>query len=308
MMADRVSDVIVIGGGLAGVGCALECFDIQLDTLLVESAPVLGGQLPEVLHSVRNLAAARFASGADLQRSLQEAAGILGDRVRLAAPVTSVDLDSRWIEIGADRLPFRSLVVATGTREQYLAVAPDGAFGGDITYQLETDPQHFTGSVAAVIGGGDSAALDALALAADGATVTLIHRSPALHARDDILAQLRAESRIDDLAGWELDAARGPDRLEALELVHRETGERRTLAVKRLVVKIGRTRNTDFLAGRLELDGAGAIVVDRDLHTSHAGVFAAGDIVADAYPRVAAALGQGSLAARSVLRYLQERS
>jgi thioredoxin reductase (NADPH) len=114
--------------------------------------------------------------------------------------------------------------------------------------------------------------------------------------------------RIDDLPGWELDAARGPDRLEALELVHRETGERRTLAVNRLVVKIGRTPNTDFLAGQLDLDGAGAIVVDRDLHTSHAGVFAAGDIVADAYPRVAAALGQGSLAARSVLRYLQGRS
>jgi len=306
--ANRESDVIVIGGGLAGVGCALECFDIQLDTLLVESASVLGGQLPEVLHSVRNLAAARFTSGADLQRSLQEAAGILGDRVRLAAPVWSVDLGSRRIEIGGDRVPFRSLVVATGTRQRYLAAAPDGAFGGDITYQLETDPQHFTGSVAAVIGGGDSAVLDALALAADGATVTLIHRSPGLHARDDVLARLRAEPRIEDLPGWEVDAARGPDRLEAVELVQRETDERWTLAVNRLVVKIGRTPNTGFLAGQLELDRAGAIVVDRDLRTSHAGVFAAGDIVADAYPRVAAAIGQGSLAARSVLRYLQGRS
>ena len=307
MIADHVFDVIVIGGGLAGVNCALECFDIRLDTLLVESTPALGGQLPEVLHSVRNVAAGRFASGADLQRALHETAAILRDRVRLSDPVTAVDLEARWIEASGDRLRFRALVVAAGTSEQYLAAAPDGAFGGDITYQLENDPRHFIGSEAAVIGGGDSAALDALALAADGATVTLVYRSHTLTARDDVIAQIRAESRITELPGWELVATKGERRLEGLKLAQRETGEERTLVVKGLVVKIGRLPNTGFLGGQLELDHAHAIVVDRDLQTSHSGVFAAGDIVSDAYPRAAAALGQGSLAARSVLRYLQGR-
>ena len=305
MAADHVHDVIVIGGGAAGVGCALECFDIQLDTLLVEATAALGGQLPEVLHSVRNLAAGRFADGSDLQRSLQDSAAILGERVRLSEPVTSVDMDSHWIETASDRLSFRSLVVASGTREQHLEVAPEGAFGGDITYQLETDPAHFKGLAAAVIGGGDNAALDALALAADGSTVTLVHRSSALTARDDIVAQVRAEPRIEQLPGWELAAAKGGARLEGIELVRRDAGERRALPVERLVVKIGRVPNTAFLDGQLELDNTGAILVDRDLKTSHAGVFAAGDVVSDAYLRVAAALGQGSLAARSVLRYLQ---
>jgi len=305
--ANHVHDVVVIGGGPAGVGCALECFDIQLDTLLVDAAPTLGGQLPEVLHSVRNLPAGRFADGSDLQRALQDSAAILGDRVRLSAPVTSVDLGRRWIETGDDRLWFRSLVVAAGTSLHRLAAAPDGAFGGDITYQLENDPHHFAGSAAAVIGGGDSAVLDALALAADGATVTLIHRAPALTARDDVVAQVRTESRIDELAGWDLEAVNGQSRLQGLELVHRDAGARRTLPVNRLVVKIGRLPNTGFLSGQLELDRGQAIVADRDLQTSHEGVFAAGDIVSDSYPRVAAALGQGSLAARSVLRYLQGR-
>jgi thioredoxin reductase (NADPH) len=304
---DGVHDVIVIGGGAAGVCCALECFDIQLDTLLIEAAPALGGQFPEVLHSVRNVATGRFANGAELQRSLQDAAAILGDRVRLSEPVTSVSMGARWIETSSGRVSFRSLVVASGTREQHLAAAPDGAFGGDITYQLETDPGHFKNSVAAVIGGGDSAALDALALAADGSTVTLVHRSSALNARDDVVAQVRAEPRIDELPGWELAGTRGDARLEGVELARRGTRDRRTLPVKRLVVKIGRVPNTGFLDGQLELDDAGAIVVDHDLRTSNAGVFAAGDVVSDAYPRVAAAIGQGSLAARSVLRYLQGR-
>jgi thioredoxin reductase len=199
------------------------------------------------------------------------------------------------------------LVIAAGTSLRRLDAAPDGGFGGDITYELETDPTHFAGHAAAVIGGGDSAALDALALAADGAAVVLVHRSPALNARDDVVEQVRASTRIEELPGWVLEEATGDDRLEGVELVHRDTGEHRSVAVNRLVVKIGRFPNTGFLDGQLELDGVHAIVVGRDLQTSREGVYAAGDIVSDPYPRVAAALGQGSLAARSVLRFLQGR-
>jgi thioredoxin reductase (NADPH) len=71
------------------------------------------------------------------------------------------------------------------------------------------------------------------------------------------------------------------------------------------VVKIARVPRTDLVRGQVDLDRAGAIVVDRTMQSSCAGVFAAGDVVSGAYPRVAAAMGQGSLAARSVLRYLQ---
>jgi NADH-dependent peroxiredoxin subunit F len=300
-------DVVVIGGGCAGVTCALECFDIQLDTVLLESSAALGGQLSEVLHSIRNLPAGTFPDGLDLQRGLQASAGILGDRVWLSASVRSIDAGEGRIVLGDDHLSYRALVIAAGTTLRQLAAAPDGAFGGDITYQLESDPGHFSGSMAAVIGGGDSGVLDALALAADGATVTLIHRSPALSARDDVIADLRAASRIIELAGWDLDATHGSDRLESIDVVRPDTGERQTLAVNRLVVKAGRQPNTAFLNGQLDLDHAGAIQVDGNLQTSRGGIFAAGDIVSGAYPRVAAAIGQGSLAARSVLRFLQGR-
>ena len=307
MPDNHLHDVVVIGGGCAGVTCALESFDIQLDTLLVESSASLGGQLPEVLHSIRNLPAGVFRSGVDLQRALQASAAVLGEHAQLSLPVASVDLDGGRIALGDQHIAYRALVIAAGTTLRQLAAAPDRAFGGDVTYQLEEDPGHFTGSVAAVIGGGDSGVLDALSLAADGATVTLIHRSSTLSARDDLLAELRADSRVVDLPGWDLDATHGTDRLESIDLVQPETGERRNLTVNRLVVKAGREPNTAFLAGQIELDRSGAIKVDDDLQTSRAGVFAAGDIVSGAYPRVAAAVGQGSLAARSVLRHVQGR-
>jgi thioredoxin reductase (NADPH) len=194
-----------------------------------------------------------------------------------------------------------------GTRRQELPAAPDGAFGGDVTYQLEPRTDRFAGRDVVVIGGGDSATLDALELARGGSAVTLAHRSTTLTARDDIIEQLRTEPSIEDLPGWELAALEGDDELVAVVLRHHDGTERRVPA-RGLVVKIARVPNTELVRGQLELDRSGTVVVDRDLHTSQEGVIAAGDIIAGAYPRVATAMGQGVLAARSVLRHLQGRT
>src|SRR5207245_4223806 len=104
--------------------------------------------------------------------------------------------------------------------------------------------------------------------------------------------------------GWELESLDGGDRLDGVTVVRRADGQRRRLDAGGLVVKIARVPRTDLFRGQLELDRVGAVVVDREMQTSRDGVFAAGDVVAGAYARVAAALGQGALAARSVLRYL----
>ena len=170
-------------------------------------------------------------------------------------------------------------MIATGTRHQPLAAAPDGAFGGDVTYLLEAPPDHFAGRDVVVIGGGDSGTLDALEIARAGSSVTLVHRSEALTARHDIVEQVRHEPRIRELSGWELESLEGGDRLEAVTLVRLADGERRRVQAGGLVVKIARVPRTDLFRDQLELDRAGAIVVDGDLQTSCAGVFAAGDVV-----------------------------
>jgi thioredoxin reductase (NADPH) len=196
-------------------------------------------------------------------------------------------------------------VIATGTSHQYLPAAQDGAFGGDVTYSLEARPGRFAGRDVVVIGGGDSGTLDALELARGGSKVWLVHRSATLSARHDILEQVRGESRIEELAGWELASVEGQERLDAVTLTRRGDGQQRRVEAGGLVVKIARTPRTELVRGQIELDRAGAIIVDENLQTSRTGVFAAGDVVSGAYARVAAAMGQGSLAARSVLRHLQ---
>jgi len=304
--AEDDDDVAIVGAGVAGVSCALECLDIQLDTVVFETDARPGGQLTEIPHSIRNVAAGRFENGSALRGALEESAAILGPRLRLSQPVTQVDLGERWVERDGTRVAARALVLTTGTGHQQLPSAVDGAFGGDVTYQVESHWEEFVGRDVVVIGGGDSASLDALQLARAGSAVKLVHRSQALTARDDIVEQIRRESRIDDLAGWELESLQGGEHLEEAVL-RRADGQRLRLRTDGVVVKIARVPRTQLFRGQLDLDRAGAIVVDRELGTSRDGVFAAGDVVAGAYARVAAALGQGVLAARSVLGYLQGR-
>jgi thioredoxin reductase (NADPH) len=304
MERDRNHDVVVVGGGPAGISGALECFDINLDTIVLETGTALGGQLAEIPHSVRNVAAGRFDEGSALQRALERSADILGARVRLEHGVTRANLDERWVEAGGVCFRAGALLIASGSRRQIHPAAPDGSFGGDVTYQVESGPDRFSGRNVVVVGGGDSATLDALELTATARSVKLVHRSERLTARADIVERVRANPGIEDLPGWELDAIAGTAGLEEVALVKPVTGERRVVAARALVIKISRVPATGPFRGQIELDHRGAIVVDDALSTSCRGVFAAGDVVAGSYWRVATAMGQGVLAARSIHHYL----
>lgn len=303
---ERHHDLVIVGGGPAGVNAALECTDIKLDVVLLESSGALGGQLAEISHPVRNVATGRYASGAALQAGLQEVAELLGDRVLPDHPVTAAKLSEGWVESGGQRFCGTTMLIATGTSPELLPVAVDGSFGGDVTYHVERDLDRFMGRPVVVVGGGDSATLDALALAPIASSVVLAHRAEHLSARHDIVALLRADKRIEDLPGWEVESVRGGGRLEEVVLVHPATGDSRTVAVGGLVVKISRDPRIQPFRGQLDIDRREFVITDRELRTSCEGVFAAGDVVSGAYWRVASALGQGSLASRTILRYLQD--
>jgi len=304
MQADQHHDVIVIGGGPAGVSAALECFDINLDTVVLEGRPTLGGQLAEIPNSIRNVAAGSFEDGPALQAALQRSSGILGDRVLAGLDVTEADLSAGWVKAGNRRFHARALLIATGSVGQVLPGAPDGAFGGDVTYHVESRPDHFSGRDVVIVGGGDSATLDALELAATASSVKLVHRSE-LRARPDIVERVRRDRRIEDLPGWEVESTHGTERLEEIVLVQPSTSERRKVGAGGLIVKISRVPSTTVFRGQVELDRREAVVVDSALQTSQPGVFAAGDVVAGSYWRVATAFGHGVLAARSILRHVR---
>ena len=302
--AEEHHQVVIIGGGMAGVSCALECYDIQLDTILLETEAQVGGQITGIPFHVRNVAAGVYDDEHPLPLALERSAAILGDRARRSWPVERIHLADRWVESAGRRLVADAIVIATGVGLRRLPAAIDGDFGGDVTYELGSDLERFAGRPVVVIGGGDNATLDALALARNDSAVTLVYRAERLASRPDIAGQLRDDPRITELGGWELDEVHGNDRLDEVVLVRTATAERRSVKAGGLVVKVGKAPRTELFRGQVETDRSGAIVVDETLATSRLGVFAAGDVVAGAYWRIATAIGQGSLAARSVLRHL----
>ena len=297
-------DVVVIGAGAAGVSAAIECFDIQLDVVVLEAGSEVGGQIDEIPHTVRNVAPAMDGNDA-LIDALSRHAATLGDRLQLDKTVSGLDLAAGIVEAGPDEYRARSVLVATGSRRRELENVPDGSLGGDVTYLVEPHLDRFAGRPAAVIGGGDSAVLDALELAETGSAVTLIHRAPHLTARANLVDRIRAEGRITEMAGWTLDNLLGSDHLQGIDLSNRDTGERRRLDVGRLVLKLGRQPQVDLVRDQLDLGIGGGITVNADLRTSNPRTFAAGDVVDGAYERIATAIGQGSLAARSILVSLE---
>ena len=305
MPTEAFHDVVIIGAGAAGVSAAIECFDIQLDVMVLECAGKVGGQIDEIPHTVRNVAPAPDGNDA-LVDALAHHASVLGDRLQLDRKVTGLDLDNGTVVAGAQPFRTRSVLMATGSRRRELENAPEGSFGGAVTYLVEPHLARFAGLPMAVFGGGDSAALDALALASAGSQVTLVHRSPQLTARPDLVDRARSEGRIVEMAGWALGSLVGPGELEGVEVTDR-AGERRRLDVDGVVLKLGREPRVDLVRHQLHLGAHGGIVVNADLCTSRPQVFAAGDVVEGAYERIATAIGQGALAARSILKYLGSR-
>jgi thioredoxin reductase (NADPH) len=296
-------DVVVIGAGAAGVSAAIECFDIQLDVVVLEGTSKVGGQIDQIPHTVRNVATAPEGNDA-LVDALARHASIVGDRLKLDQTVTRIDLAAGLVDAGAHRYRTRSVLVATGSRRRELEDAPDGSFGGDVTYLVEPHLARFAGLPMAVFGGGDSAALDALALAATGSPVTLVHRSPHLTARRDLVERVRTDGRITEMSGSKLDKLVGSDRLQGIDVSDRSTGEHQRIDVRGVVLKLGREQCVELVRDQLNLGVRGGIAVDAELRTSDPRTFAAGDVVEGAYERIATAVGQGSLAARSIVRYL----
>lgn len=307
MPFETLHDVIVIGAGAAGVSAAIECFDIQLDVVVLEATNKVGGQIEQIPHAVRNVAPAPEGNAA-LVEALTRHASILGDRLQLDQAVTQLDLDAGLVNVDTHHYRARTVLVATGSRRRELENAPEGSFGGDVTYLIEPHLARFASRPMAVIGGGDSATLDALALAGTGSAVTLLHRLPHLTARRDLVDRVRSEGRITELAGWTLDELVGSDHLEGVKASDRTTGEHRELGVHGVVLKLGREKQVGLVRDQLELGIHGGITVDEDLRTSHPRTFAVGDVVEGAYERIATAIGQGALAARSILHFVESLS
>ncbi|MBS1793061.1 MAG: FAD-dependent oxidoreductase [Acidobacteria bacterium] len=299
-------DVVIAGGGIAGLSTALWCDELKLSALLLEGSDALGGQLLRVFNEIKNYPGREARNGRELCDAFLAQIGKRNFELRLRSPVGRLDAAAKTVVL-ADGTGFagRAVVIATGVRRRRLGVPGENEFRGrGILESGQNEAASVAGRNVVVAGGGDAAFENALILAATAARVTLVHRRREFRARPEFVDAVRAHPKIEILAETVVRRFSGSGRLESVELYDSRAGEISVRPVEAALIRIGVAPNTEILRGVVALDEAGYVAVDRDCATSVAGIFAVGDVANPHAPTVSGAVGMGATAAKVIFALL----
>jgi len=302
MEISRKFDVVIVGGGPAGMAAALWCDELVLSSCLIEKGRALGGQLAWIHNPINNYPGAEFASGSECIESFKAS---LSDRIFQLftyTEVVSIDLEKRTVETSAGTFEGDSIILAMGIRRRELGVPGEVEFrGSGILASGSRDRRQVDGQDVAVIGGGDAALENALILAEFANKVYLIHRRDGFSAREEFIASVAANAKIELILGAKVDKFGGERELAYIDIRH-AAGASRRLPVTKAVVRIGVVPNSEILAGHLDLDERGYVRADRLGRTSADRVYAIGDIANPVSPTIATAVGSAANVVKAITR------
>ncbi|NLU49533.1 MAG: thioredoxin-disulfide reductase [Syntrophomonadaceae bacterium] len=299
-------DVVIIGGGPAGLTAGIYVARARLKVVLLEGA--FPGGNAAITDRIDNYPGFPFGiSGPDLMNRFREQAERFGLEIRVAE-VTRLEVDggtARVITTAGD-YSARVVIIASGARRQELGVPGEAEFTGrGVSYCATCDGPFFENRVVAVIGGGDSAVEEAIYLTSFARKVYLIHRRDKLRANRAAQEKALANPRIEFRFNRVVERFEGKDSLRNLVLLNTQSGEVERLAVEGVFVSIGMKAASDFLGGLLETRD-GYIITDADMNTSVPGVLAAGDIRYKLTRQVATAVGDGATAGIQAVRLCED--
>ena len=295
-------DVIIIGAGPAGLSTAFWCDELGLDTLVLEQAEKVGGQLHRVYNPINNYLGLKAHDGEELlvhfTADLDDAEFDLWTQTS----ISSVDLKARRISLASgEELQSIAIVIATGVRPRELGVPGEKEFvGKGMIESGARDRYRFAGHDVCVVGGGDAAVENALLLAEVCPTVTLVHRGRKLRARREFTEQLQAKHCITVFTESVLTRIIGSDRVEAVEIQRKQGLKPFQLAVRGVLIRIGVEPNTELFREQLETDERGYLVVNSQQETNVPMIFAIGDVSNPVSPTISSASGAGATAAKVI--------
>jgi thioredoxin reductase (NADPH) len=294
-------DVIVLGGGPAGMSGLLWCNSLGLKAVLLEQANELGGQLLQMFHRVIDYPGLIGENGRELRDRFQTQLNELQLNYRTGCKLEAINLRERTLRCNGEALASRVIILATGARKRRLGIPGEDKFTiqTGVSFSATRDHSLYAGKQVCVIGGGDSAVENSLILSRICPHVTLIHRSDQFRARSEWLEQAREAPNITFLSGFEANAIEGGEHVERLIVEEVVSGKLNTIEIEGIFIRVGLTPNTEAFRGQAELDDSGYIKTNRQQQTSLERVYAAGDVCNPVCLSVATATGQGAIAAKA---------
>lgn len=304
---EQVWDLIIIGAGPAGMAAAIYAGRARLRTLILEGM-LPGGQvvLNEVIENYPGFP--EGVAGWQLGQLMADHAAKFGAQHE-TAQVEGIDVLSCpfVLHTSAGDRRARAVLVTTGSSPKQLGIPGEKEFfGRGVSYCATCDGPLYGGKRLVVVGGGNTAVEEAMFLSGIAAEVVLVHRRNQLRADRILQERLLANEKVKVLWNHVLIEVKGGEGMEAVRVKNVETGEEQDLPADGLFVSIGNTPRSDFLPPQVERDETGLVFTDRNLQTGVPGIFAAGDVRRDAFRQITFAVGDGTLAYRSIMRHLEE--
>ena len=309
-MADLHANVVILGSGAAGCTAAIYAARAMLEPAMIAGIQP-GGQLTITTEVENYPGFAEAIQGPWLMEQMQAQAEHVGTKV-VQDTISAVDLARRPFTLigdSGDRYSANALIVATGAQARWLGLSSEEKFKGfGVSACATCDGFFFRGKRVAVVGGGNTAAEEALFLTNFADKVTLIHRRAVLRADKTNQMRLAANPKIEIIYDSAVDEVLGNDNprsVTGLRIRNLDTGKQRTLDVDGFFVAIGHVPATELFYGQLDLDGDGYVITAPDsTRTSVPGVFAAGDVKDKVFRQAVTAAGMGCMAALEAERFL----
>src|SRR5262252_6916061 len=297
-------DVIIVGGGPAGLAAALYTARMNLKTVVLDRGP-LGGQLLNT-ELVEDYPGFESILGSDLAVKMGDHARKFGVEIRDFEPVQEIDVEDGTkvvrLESG-EELRSPALIMAAGGLPRYLEVPGEKEFWGrGVSYCAVCDGAFFKGQELAVVGGGDAAVEEGDFLTRYASRVYIIHRRNELRAQPILVDRARANPKIEFILDAVVKDIAGDEKVRAVNYEHR--GHVSELPVGGVFIFVGFVPNSKLLKVHVEHDEAGYIITDRNMQTSVEGIWAVGDVRSQLTKQIATAAGDGTTAAVAASMYV----
>ena len=303
---DNHFDVIVIGGGAAGLTAGIYLSRAKLNTLILNEGAV-GGQMV-LTHEIANYPGIEKISGYELARNMKSQAQKFGCRIKSNIKITSLDLKEEIKKVTVnhnDVFTSNAVIIATGGKSRMVGAKEEKEFKGKgISYCATCDGDFFQDKEIIVVGGGNSALEEAVSLTKYASKITILHQFDHFQAFEYYVNEAKNNSKIDFIMESKIIEFIGDEKLSYVKIQNQRTKEISEMKIDGVFIFIGYVPNTESLEGIIELNESKEIIVDKNLMTNLHGVYAAGDSIQKRYRQVTTAVGDGTIAALGAAEYI----
>ena len=307
-MDDVTHDVIIIGGGAAGLTAGIYTSREGLDTVLLEKW-LCGGLTAETTLVENYPGFPEGVNGRDLIEKFKEQAQKFGTQIIEYSVVTKVEQLEKKVRIKTESAEYyaRSLIIASGSVPKKLNVSGEDEFyGKGISYCATCDGPLFRDKDVAVIGCGSSGLQEGEALLTHVRSATFIEFLPYMNAEQVLQQRLQKSEKTTFLLNHILTSINGDTKINSITVKNRQTDEEKKLEVSGVFIYVGFLPNSKFLEGVVELDNSGYVITDENMQASLPGVYAIGDIRSKKVRQIDTACGEGTIAAISARDYIKQ--